>query len=516
MNSPESNAPPTAHRVTGWLRRLPAFSLTLAGRILFIAVSLVFGGALALVVLGIIVLKRRENLSLWHTAVLEEEFNRHSKDATFADYLAREQRLFAELDERIYQAAPPADPQTIHRFRKGSPADPTHRTPDWNRTFELAQENDEPCCGVLLLHGMSDSPYSLRAIGERLHREGAHVVGLRLPGHGTAPSGLLGVHRKDMLAAVELAMRHLRETVGDRPIHLVGYSNGGALAVRYALDRLEDEDDSLPGVDGIVLISPAIGVSRMAGLAVWQGRIGHWLGIDKLEWNSIAAEYDPYKYNSFAINAGDQVYRLTSEIGKRLDRLAGSGRLESFPPVLAFQSAVDATVSTPALIAGLFSKLPGDRHGLVLFDLNRTGQIEALLAKDPKQELTGLVLSAAQPFDLTVLANRSETSPDLELRHYPTDRSGRYDSDPSLAWPPGIYSLSHVSLPFPPDDPLYGNGSGRDPEADYFHIGNAALRGEKGVFRVPAADQLRLRWNPFYGWLEDRIAGFVGKVNGGR
>ena len=62
---------------------------------------------------------------------------------------------------------------------------------NWNRTFELAPSGGDATCGVLLLHGMSDSPYSLRAIAERIHREGGHVLGLRLPGHGTAPSGLL-------------------------------------------------------------------------------------------------------------------------------------------------------------------------------------------------------------------------------------------------------------------------------------------------------------------------------------
>src|SRR5690606_12020621 len=149
---------------------------------------------------------------------------------------------------RIYGAVEPETLQAIQRYRKGGPADPTGYARNWNRTFELRPEG-APRRGVLLLHGMSDSPYSLRAIGERLHREGAHVVGLRMPGHGTAPSGLLEVHRRDLAAAVALAMRHLRETVDGRPVHLVGYSNGGALAVHYALKRLED--DSLPAVDGI-------------------------------------------------------------------------------------------------------------------------------------------------------------------------------------------------------------------------------------------------------------------------
>jgi hypothetical protein len=36
-------------------------------------------------------------------------------------------------------------------------------------------------------------------------------------------------------------------------------------------------------------------------------------------------------------------------------------------------------------------------------------------------------------------------------------------------------------------------------------LGRIALRGEKGVLEVAAADMLRLRWNPFYPYLERRV-----------
>ncbi len=123
----------------------------------------------------------------------------------------------------------------------------------------------------------------------------------------------------------------------------------------------------LPEVAGLALISPAIGVTPLAALAVWQARIGHLLGLDKLAWSDIRPEYDPYKYGSFAVNAGDQVYRLTVEVQSRLAALAAAGRLDRVPPIIAFQSMVDATVSTRALIQGLFARLHHGRHELVLF-----------------------------------------------------------------------------------------------------------------------------------------------------
>lgn len=490
-----------------WSRFLAWLTFTTAGRVLGFAFFLVAGGALALLILGIIALNRRDDLSPWHTVMLEEEFTARCGDLSLADYLAREERLFAELEEHLYKERIAIGPGVIHRFEKGSPADPTSYATNWNRTFQLVPPGGNPTCGVLLLHGMSDSPYSLRSLGERFQSEGAHVVGLRLPGHGTAPSGLVEFQREDMEAAVRLAMVHLRETVGERPLYLVGYSNGGALAIHYALECLENE--ALPGTSGIILVSPAIGVSPMAALAVWQGRLGQWLGLEKLAWNSISAEYDPYKYNSFAVNAGDQVYRLTAEIGRHLDRLDEEDRLGTFPPVLAFQSVVDATVSTPALIEGLFSRLPGERHELVLFDLNRTGLIESFLASDPGSHLESLVRSSKKPFSLTVLRNRDEHHLDLEVMHVPQLGTRAEVSNPGLQWPRGVYSLSHVALPFPPDDPIYGNGFGPDDEKAAFQIGNIVLRGEKGVMRISPVDQLRLRWNPFHSWMADRASNFL-------
>ena len=170
--------------------------------------------------------------------------------------------------------------------------DPTSMKTNWNRTFELTQTS--PRAGVLLLHGMSDSPYSLRHLGKTFHEAGASVIGLRIPGHGTAPSGLVKTTWKDMAAAVRLAAKHLKESIGDHPLYLVGYSNGGALSVIYATESVNDP--SLPRPDGLLLLSPEIGVSKAAALAVWQGRIGHWLGLEKLAWNSISMEYDPFKH----------------------------------------------------------------------------------------------------------------------------------------------------------------------------------------------------------------------------
>ena len=76
-----------------------------------------------------------------------------------------------------------------------------------------------------------------------------------------------------------------------------------------------------------------------------------------------------------------------------------------------------------------------------------------------------------------------------------------------MRWPENLYSLSHVALPFPMDDSLYGMFHSND--SSRIQLGNMDLRGERGVLKIPAADMLRLRWNPFYPFMERRLLEFA-------
>ena len=464
------------------------------------------GGFISLIFVAVVVLNGREDLSVWHEVHLENEFEAGDEVETFAEYLALEEKLFAEVESRVYAVTPEATPDGISRYAPGSPANPSSYDTDWNRTFEWKVEDGKPKGGVLLLHGMSDSPYSLRHLGKSLHARGMHVIGLRLPGHGTAPSGLKYFDWKDMESAVNLTMKHLEAEVGEAPLYLAGYSNGGALAVHYGSEMLKHDD--LPKVEGIILCSPAVGVTPAASLAIWQRRLGYALGMEKLAWNAIAPEYDPFKYVSFAVNAGVQVHDLTVEIKKDLGQLKRAGKLKDYPPVLAFQSLVDATVSTPALIDILFGELPDEGHELVLFDINRTGRIESLVKSDPLPKIRELIRSTSKTYAISMISNDETDSVEVKEYHYRPDRSEPVVRDLGMVWPEGLYSLSHIAIPFPETDELYGSDPDLSPTG--YHIGSVALRGERGVLAVSATDQLRLRFNPFYPLVEEKVLGLIG------
>lgn len=450
------------------------------------------------------------DLGKWHTVDLDEEYRASRADEvpTFADYLRLEDRLFAQLDEEVYagNATGPAD--ALLRYTHGSASDPQVRQPNWNRSFELPHA--APAGGVLLLHGMSDSPYSLRALGESLHEHGYHVVGLRLPGHGTAPSGLLDVRWEDMAGALRLAVAHLERQVGPAPIHIVGYSTGAPLALDFTLDAIEGRASPVPA--SLVLISPAIGIHAAAAAAQWKRRAGALPGLGGLAWLNVEPEFDPYKYNSFTTNAGEQVHRLTRSVSRRIENLARSDGARALPPILVFKSNADSTVSTDAVVTRLLDRLDPHRHELVLFDVNRDAA-KSLLVVDQRFLDARIVGDARLPFALTLVTNESETSAAVVARRQePYSAQFSRQDELGAAWPSGVISLSHVALPIPPDDPLYGQ---RPPgNEDVLFLGQMAVQGERGVLRLSSDWLLRLRNNPFYAYLEARALDWIDRTGG--
>jgi hypothetical protein len=76
----------------------------------------------------------------------------------------------------------------------------------------------------------------------------------------------------------------------------------------------------------------------------------------------------------------------------------------------------------------------------------------------------------------------------------------------NLPYPPGIFSLSHLAIPFPMDDPLYGMQPNPKTKGDYgFNLGAMDNRGERGALIVDQDFLTRLSSNPFFPYLLDRV-----------
>jgi len=448
---------------------------------------------------------------VWHSVILSEEFTEAKLGSvrTFNEYRQLEERLFLELEEKVYKQTDTGKAFELCRYSMGSTVNSQHTLPNWNKSFELP--SDSPSGGVLLLHGMSDSPYSLRGMAETLNQRGYYVIGLRLPGHGTVPSGLKNLKWEDMAAAVQLATQHLKVKIGSQPLHIIGYSTGASLALNYTLDALEGTVSPVPAA--LVFISPAIGISAAAGLAGVKDWLSSFPGFGNMAWLAIQPEFDPYKYNSFATNAAYQVHRITRAMSDRIATLSKNNPPEKFPPLLIFQSAVDATVSVSAVVDRLLIPLKSQKHELVLFDINRLASQSSLMVPSTALPVNGLMEDRTLPFVLNLITNEStESTAVVEIRKVPGASKHAEIIPLNLNWPAGVVSLSHVALPFSPDDHLYGQYPPDDSSTIF--LGQMALKGEYNMLKIPVNLLLRLRYNPFYEFLESRAVKWVDSSSG--
>jgi hypothetical protein len=222
----------------------------------------------------------------------------------------------------------------------------------------------------------------------------------------------------------------------------------------------------------------------------------------------VLPEYDPYKYNSFPVNAASQIRSLTLELQRALDSEGTEGRLGSMPRVLAFQSLIDATVTAEEVVSGLLKRLPAGGHELVLFDINRSEALQDLIAPPLVADLERIRVAPALPFRLTLIANLSPESNEViaYTREAGTRETGR--TELGLRWPRGVLSLGHVALPFPEDDPVYGLEPRRG-TAPWYPLGALTVRGEAGTLVVSLGNLARLRSNPFFAVIRDRIVGAI-------
>lgn len=101
--------------------------------------------------------------------------------------------------------------------------------------------------GVVVLHGFTGNPSSMRGVAEAMIAAGHHLELPRLPGHGTTIDDMVTTGWADWFAEARRAV----DVIGDRVdrVVLVGQSAGGTLALAAAFDR--------PEVAGVVCINPA-------------------------------------------------------------------------------------------------------------------------------------------------------------------------------------------------------------------------------------------------------------------
>lgn len=445
--------------------------------------------------------QKGEALELWHTVHLNELTSKQIDKSNWKEYLLAEQSLFDELRQKVANRLTNNKRQLLNRYSLNSPTNPDGFKTNWNRSFILKPEHKPPLGAVVLLHGLTDSPYSLRHIALFYQSKGFVVVAIRMPAHGTVPSALVSVNWKDWLAATYLAVRTASSLIEkEQPLHIIGYSNGSALALMYTLDAMNNPAIVKP--DQVILISPMMGVTSFARFAGLAGLPAIFPPFAKAAWINIIPEYNPFKYNSFPINGARQSYELTAALQKKIVAL-DEQQLAKLPPILTFLSVVDSTVNTRS-VTDFYSLLSNQNNELVVFDVNRSVKLGPLLKDKAYYAIEDLLPKLPRNYETIVVTNRS---PDSKEAVAYTTKAGQVNVSAAMlniTYPQELYSLSHIALPFPMTDSLYGEKPAQLNEFG-ISLGALAIRGERDVLATSLDNLLRASYNPFYPFLIEQI-----------
>ncbi len=180
--------------------------------------------------------------------------------------------------------------------------------------------------GVLLLHGFTGSPASMRPWGEALADRGWTVRVPRLPGHGTRWQDMNITTWQDWYAEAD---RNLLELIARcERVYVCGLSMGGALTLRLAEQHGE-------AIGGLVLVNPAVHTERLDRhlLPIVKHLVGSFPGIS----NDIAKPgMDEVAYDRTPLKAAHSMMQLWSEVKDDIALVR--------QPVLLFRSAQDNVV----------------------------------------------------------------------------------------------------------------------------------------------------------------------------
>lgn len=173
-----------------------------------------------------------------------------------------------------------------------------------NAPYQLAPKKPGKVSkGILLVHGLGDSPYSFVDIAPVLAEQGFWVRVILLPGHGSRPADLLWAKQDDWEKVVAHHTKLLQQQVDE--VWLGGFSTGANLVTSLAI-----EDKS---IKGLVLFSPAFEPNNnMLPFASFAANFMDWVDIDP--------ENNYVRYDSLTTNAAGEYYKTSQKVQQQLQQ----------------------------------------------------------------------------------------------------------------------------------------------------------------------------------------------------
>ncbi|WP_286235296.1 alpha/beta hydrolase [Thalassotalea sediminis] len=253
---------------------------------------------------------------------------------SFSEYLAFTRQKIAALNPKAHMPCPL---ETAVTEKYLSNAIENRIVVDLIQPFEVVPQNASTV--IVLLHGLTDSPFVFHDIADQLYQQGYAVRTMLLPGHATAPADLINAKVEDWQIMAEYSVR--RALKDYKKVYLGGFSTGGALLIDQLLsNKLANAE--LKRIRGLLLWSPA---SKAKSDFSWAAQYVDYIPF--FDYLAKGADIDIAKYESFPINAGAQVHQLMTTISAKRERFDNQPDI----PVFTVASDVDTTISTEATIA---------------------------------------------------------------------------------------------------------------------------------------------------------------------
>jgi pimeloyl-ACP methyl ester carboxylesterase len=200
---------------------------------------------------------------------------------------------------------------------------------------------------VVLFHGLSDSPFSVRGIAEHLNNKGFTVVAPLTPGHGkvNASADMRDPNLQQRWYDHVDSIMSLIAPYSEKTF-IGGFSTGGTLATRYMLLHPEE-------VDGLLLFSGALALSKSAeNLAyIWGMK---WVA-KIVDGDFVSNGPHPYRYPDVAGYAGLTLADVIFEVREMLDNTKVS------KPIFVAHSLADA-ISPYQGVEELMLKVDGEHQ----------------------------------------------------------------------------------------------------------------------------------------------------------
>lgn len=261
--------------------------------------------------------------------------------------------------------------------------------------------------GVLLIHGLFDSPFYVRDLGDYFLNRGFFVKAPLLPGHGTSPGDLLNISYNEWVKAVEFGLKSLANDVDE--IYLAGYSLGGVLALHQYLFS----NTSTP-IKGLILFAPALETRSLAKKLIARYHfIYSWLH-SRTKWFQVRPFNNYAKYTCYALNAGRQACLLIDLV---------ESKLATKPiniPLFITISTDDETVSDKAIIS-FFLQQPHPKNKLIIYTNKELKNRDQRIIQRPSIYPQDKILNFSHSC-LTISPQNSylgKSSQFIDLDHYP-------------------------------------------------------------------------------------------------